>query len=160
MTREEAIVFLKDMNECGILAVDMAIKALEQQPCEDAVSRQALKRKLQEHHDLFINAYGGRVGFKFMADDKEKARIDEINNCIAMVVNESSVTPKEKSEYEHDREVVKAYNDGQAFILDKVREEIEKESEVKTLQLHWGEAMGLNKAIDIIDKYRESEDKE
>ena len=38
--------------------------------------------------------------------------------------------------------------------LDKIRAEIEKESEVKTLQLHWGEAMGLNKAIDIIDKYR------
>ena len=44
--------------------------------------------------------------------------------------------------------------------LDKIRAEIEKESEVKTLQLHWGEAMGLNKAIDIIDKYKaESENK-
>ena len=39
--------------------------------------------------------------------------------------------------------------------LDKIKTEIEKESEIKTLQLHWGEAMGLNKAIDIIDKYRE-----
>lgn len=38
--------------------------------------------------------------------------------------------------------------------LNKIRAEIKKESEVKTLQLHWGEAMGLNKAIDIIDKYR------
>ncbi len=38
--------------------------------------------------------------------------------------------------------------------LDKIRAEIEKESEVKTLQLHWGEAMGLNKAIDIIDKHK------
>lgn len=38
--------------------------------------------------------------------------------------------------------------------LDKIRAEIKKESEVKTLQLHWGEAIGLNKAIDIIDKYR------
>ena len=36
---------------------------------------------------------------------------------------------------------------------EKVRAEIEKESEVKTLQLHWGEAMGLNKAIEIIDKH-------
>jgi len=39
-------------------------------------------------------------------------------------------------------------------ILNKIRAEIEKESEVKTLQLHWGEAMGLNKAIEIIDKYK------
>lgn len=38
--------------------------------------------------------------------------------------------------------------------LGKIRAEIKKESEVKTLQLHWGEAMGLNKAIDIIDKHR------
>ena len=37
--------------------------------------------------------------------------------------------------------------------LDKIRAEIEKESEVKTLQLHWGEAMGLNKAVLIIDKH-------
>jgi len=37
--------------------------------------------------------------------------------------------------------------------LNKIRAEIEKESEVKTLQLHWGEATGLNKAIDIIDKH-------
>ena len=67
------------------------------EPCEDCISRQAVKRKLQEHHDLFINAYGGRVGFKSMADAKEKARVDEITNCIAMVVNEPSVTPKEKT---------------------------------------------------------------
>jgi len=41
--------------------------------------------------------------------------------------------------------------------LDKIRAEIEKESEVKTLQLHWGEAMGLNKAINIIDKHLEGD---
>lgn len=40
-------------------------------------------------------------------------------------------------------------------ILNKIKAEIEKESEVKTLQLHWGEAMGLNKALEIIDKYSE-----
>ena len=35
MTREEAIAFFKDMNECtygNLEAVDMAIKALEQEP--------------------------------------------------------------------------------------------------------------------------------
>ena len=35
----------------------------------------------------------------------------------------------------------------------KIRTEIKKESEVKILQLHWGEAMGLNKAVEIIDKH-------
>lgn len=57
----------------------------------------------------------------------------------------------ELKQWEYDR----GYDRGQADILDKIRAEIEKESQVKTLQLHWGEAMGLNRAIDIIDKYRE-----
>lgn len=48
-----------------------------------------------------------------------------------------------------DEELAKARND----VLDKIRAEIKKESEIKTLQLHWGEAMGLKKAIDIIDKH-------
>ena len=43
--------------------------------------------------------------------------------------------------------------DEQVNILVKIRAEIKKESDVKALQLHWGEAMGLNRAIDIIDKY-------
>ena len=48
---------------------------------------------------------------------------------------------------------------GYSDTLDKIRAEIEKESEVKTLQLHWGEAMGLNRAIEIINKYNgESEE--
>lgn len=45
MTRKEAIAFFRDMNECtygNLEAVEMAIKALEQEPCEDAVSRQAV----------------------------------------------------------------------------------------------------------------------
>jgi hypothetical protein len=43
MTREEAIAFFRDMNECtygNVEAVEMAIKALEQEPCEDCVSRE------------------------------------------------------------------------------------------------------------------------
>lgn len=47
MTREKAIEILKDgeLNPCVTEdreACDMAIKALEQQPCEDAISRKAV----------------------------------------------------------------------------------------------------------------------
>lgn len=70
------------------------IKALEQEPCEDVVSRQRLKKKLQEHHDFFVNAYGG---FKNMPQT-DKARVDEITNCIAEVVNAPSVRPQERGE--------------------------------------------------------------
>lgn len=49
MTREEAIAFFRDMNECtygNLEAVDMAIKALKQEPCEDCVSRKAVLNTL------------------------------------------------------------------------------------------------------------------
>jgi hypothetical protein len=47
MTKEQAIEFLKEYTETNfsercIDAHDMAIKALEQQPCDDCVSRQAV----------------------------------------------------------------------------------------------------------------------
>jgi DNA-directed RNA polymerase subunit RPC12/RpoP len=52
MTREEAIAFFKDMNECtyeNLKAVEMAIKALEQQPCDDCISRQAAIETAKQH---------------------------------------------------------------------------------------------------------------
>ena len=45
MTKEEAIMYFKDMNECtygNVEPIQMAIKALEQEPCDDVVSRQAV----------------------------------------------------------------------------------------------------------------------
>lgn len=63
----------------------------EAQLSKDCISRESLKQKLQEEHDFFVNAYGGN--FKDMPYE-EKVRVDEITNCIAMVVNEPSVTPE------------------------------------------------------------------
>jgi len=82
-------------NEVGIEALELAIKALEQQPSDDCISRESLRQKLQEHHDFFVNTYGSFEDMTF----KEKARVDEIDNCIAMVVNEPSVTPQSKIGY-------------------------------------------------------------
>ena len=62
-----------------------------QDPCEDTISRKSIKQKLQEHHDFFVNAYGGFSNLPL----NDKSRVDEITNCIAMVVNEPSVTPQE-----------------------------------------------------------------
>ena len=56
-------------------------------PCEDCISRAELKLRLQEHHDFFVNAYGGFSNLP----PKEKARVDEITNCIAEVMNMPSV---------------------------------------------------------------------
>lgn len=73
-------------------ALDMATKALEQEPCDDAISRKSLKQKLQEHHDFFVNAYGGFSNLP----RNDKSRVDEISNCIAMVVNEPPITSQTK----------------------------------------------------------------
>jgi hypothetical protein len=68
------------------------VKALEQEPC-DCISRKSIKHKLQEHHDFFVNAYGGFSNLP----QNDKSRVDEILNCIAMVVNEPSIQPKPKT---------------------------------------------------------------
>ena len=163
MTREEAIKVLLDEWKCidrndGINcdrkcescdlvmdsfvlkdAYNMAIKALEQEPCDDAnanqhnsnalndvgqhtnalevdaISRKSLKHKLQEHHDFFVNAYGGFSNLP----QNDKARVDEILNCIAMVVNEPPVKPQytddeiQKIQDLEQAEIQKAYELGQ-----------------------------------------------
>ena len=60
---------------------------------DDLISRKSIKQKLQEHHDFFINAYGGFSNLP----PNDKSRVDEITNCIAMVVNEPSVKPQPKT---------------------------------------------------------------
>lgn len=101
---------------------------LEQQPCEDAISRKDMLAIFRQSNSL-SQAWNG---FEKLP----------------------SVTPKEKSEYEHDHEVVKAYNDGQAYILDKIRAEIENDFQFKQFpRSPW--SCGLRRALEIIDKYRE-----
>jgi hypothetical protein len=97
MTNEQAISIMtiqrpRTGTKEKLEAYDMAIKALEQEPCEDCISREALRQKLQKRHDFFVNAYGS---FKDMPLN-DKARVDEISSCIAEVVNAPSVTPQQK----------------------------------------------------------------
>ena len=99
MTKEEAIYKAKHLRKVHpSICVDSedfwdtVIAALEQEPSEDCISRSSIKQKLQEHHDFFVNAYGGFSNLP----QNDKSRVDEIGNCIAMVVNEPSVTPAEK----------------------------------------------------------------
>lgn len=51
----------------------------------------ALKDKLQQHHDFYVMAWGG---FGKMPIG-EKKRVDEITNCIAEVVNAPTIEPKQ-----------------------------------------------------------------
>ena len=54
---------------------------------EDLISRSVLSEKLQAHHDFFVNAWGGFSNLP----TKDKARVDEITNCIAEVMNAPAV---------------------------------------------------------------------
>ena len=54
------------------------------------IDADALKDKLQQHHDFYVMAWGG---FGKMPIG-EKKRVDEITNCIAEVVNAPTIKPK------------------------------------------------------------------
>ena len=54
------------------------------------IDADALKDKLQQHHDFWVMAWGG---FSKMPMG-EKKRVDEITNCIAEVVNAPTIEPK------------------------------------------------------------------
>lgn len=46
-----------------------------------------LKNKLQQHHDFFVNAWGGFMGMPI----QDKARCDELSNSIAEIFNAPSI---------------------------------------------------------------------
>ena len=102
MTLEQARQAVKDLRK-------KLAEYLEQQPCEDAVSRQAV-------HDLIAELLSDYL------HDEDREKIEKLD---VKIEDLEPVTPKSKSEYEYDHEVVKAYNDGQAYILDKIRAEVE-----------------------------------
>jgi len=51
------------------------------------IDADALMEKLKQHHDFFVEAWGG---FKEMPLS-DKARCDELTNCIAEIVNAPSI---------------------------------------------------------------------
>lgn len=54
---------------------------------ERLIDANKLESKLQEHRDFFVDGVGG---FRFLSP-KDKARVDEITNCIAEVCNAPTV---------------------------------------------------------------------
>lgn len=60
------------------------------------IDADALKDKLQQHHDFYVMAW---CGFGKMPIG-EKKRVDEITNCIAEVVNAPTIEPK-RGEWKH-----------------------------------------------------------
>lgn len=75
MTNEELKVLKDWLPECELMAryndnsidyqrysaLDMAIKALEQQPCEDCISRKAVIKLVEQYPVIIGNRYSGLI---------------------------------------------------------------------------------------------------
>ena len=117
--REDAFMALTgDITDCTIEEFIARLKnKLSKLPSVkadgDCISRAGLKLRLQEHHDFFVNAYGGFSNLP----PNDKARVDEITNCIAEVMNMPSVQtirPKghwiiRKEQFDDELEVREVY---------------------------------------------------
>lgn len=68
-----------------------------------------------------------------------------------------SVTPKPKSEWEHDHEILKAYSDGASAVLDKIRDEIREQSR---MHMDGDLYIKTSSCMQIINDYMAEEDKE
>lgn len=127
-------------NDC----VRLAIEELEQKPCEDAISRQAAKKALE---DRFME-------LQKRHDDKRY----ETNYCLNTILELPPVNPqKSKFEYEHDHEILKAYSDGANAVLDIIKAEIESKYESIPDTFHHyetGFTDALEWVLSIIDKYK------
>ena len=98
MTREEAIQILSTRDWSGMLcgytsgyieALDMAVEALKAEPANGRViNADKLKNLLEKRKQFFINANGS---FHNMSE-KDKARCDEIDTCITLITNTSTVS--------------------------------------------------------------------
>jgi len=68
------------MNECPLVVIDDA-------GLNDTISRQKAIERLEEHRKIFCNNHMEFI----ILSAKDKARVDEIDNCIATLINLPSV---------------------------------------------------------------------
>lgn len=157
MTREEAIVHIKDVIcennsikpnivvfEQEKEALYMAIKALGQEPCEDAISRQAVL-------EIFgcVMSYWKEHAIDVEPHEIEDAILEQYEFTAKELSELPPVTPKPKTD-----------------VLNKIRAEIEECKQYRGMTgnpvidkhnvgLDKYYDLGLEKAIKIIDKYKE-----
>ena len=144
MTREEAIKTIKenccamcaygsqDMDSCDIRSCDNkdAIKALEQEPCEDAISREEAKKAMFE-----LCGDGSLKENSWRDNPNIDAIIDALDNI-------PSVTPKQKTS-----------------VIDEIRTEISdfEEEVFHRPNTDYSDYAAIRHCLEIIDKYREIE---
>jgi hypothetical protein len=153
MTRDEAKEFITQSvkSDVDMALVADAIKTLEQEPCEDTVSRKAVFETIDDCNS------DGLKGIFCSYDDGERFK--------EYIKNLPSVTPQEpfKPMVEIDLYSVIKQKYIEREVLDKIRAEIEKETDRDDHADEYcdGYYDGMRKALAIIDKHKaESEKKE
>lgn len=135
------------------LLADVREAEEEQEPCEDAISRQAVLDAINTdfHEDLS------------QLEDAVK-QLPPVNQfkpicCPSMGIDcENCPAYEKKSEWQHDHEILKAYSDGANEVLDKIKAEIDEQYDrVHPYDISCAE--GLEMALNIVDKYIAEEDK-
>ena len=141
MTTEKAIEILSDVgdiNRCcaeDAEALDMAIKALEAQSCEDCISREATIEAIYKKY------IGGKDAIKNAPINDLYA--EGLAEAVDAVWDMPSVTPKAE----------------QKAVLDKIRAEIEQITD--TMGVSYNQYVSKIDVLQIIDKYKaDKEDKE
>lgn len=113
------------------------LKTLEQEPCEDAVSRRVVKEQMIK--------YGFRAPDMTVTEFVE----DDLPSVQPMRKQEP------KTEWEQDHAILKAYSDGANEMLDKIREEIEQNAYPIVGRFNNIEkGMTLYGILQVIDKYK------
>ena len=149
MNKEQAVTYLKfsGFSDEQIKAIEGAFSCpsaeVDCEDCptyEDTISRKAVLNTL-ENMDRALDEDRTVENYK-----------DLLRECYKVL---PSVTPKPKSECEHDHEILKAYSDGASAVLDNVRAEIEER------KLNSGgepnRELAFNVCLQIIDKYAEED---
>lgn len=156
MTREErelSIMYLKEVKEEYIegegyerhplpeyYAIENAIEALEQKPCEDCISRQAVLEFIRKQIDHSLWAYTKLVN-----------AIEDL----PPVIPQHAEAEIQKMQEMEQAEIQKAYELGKEDkidVLDKIRAEIDGAKMPKNRMCFFRD--GIEYALEIIDKYR------
>ena len=151
MTKEEIIsnlLYMKhSVKEDTIedITINEAIKVLQQEPCTDAISRQAVLEKI--HEAPYINDCSN-IGML----------LEAWINSIPSVKPQYTDAEIQKMQDIEFAEIQKAYEIGKAEnieVLDKIRAEIDEQYD-KVHPYNISCAEGLEMALEIIDKYKAS----
>ena len=154
MSREEAIADIRDNIKpvVGGKSLDMAIEALEQEPCTDAISRQAAI-------NVAIDAVDDWDGGCNLSREEYIRKALERLRPVTPQYTDAEIQKMQDFEF---AEIQKAYEIGKAEnidVLDKIRAEIEAKCCITVGRENDG-AITLHDVFEIIDKYKaESEER-